>query len=454
MKASITHIPLTAAILGGLAGASFLSPPALAAPSAPPGPPQPAAAPMVAMDASAQDAVNRSVTVLTDDDGREVKVVLEDGEYTIWVDGEKVRSGDFSDAPRVMSIEKDGEAVAVLRRTGDAAYNVRFAGDEREVRERAARELRRSLSGLEGRERALTALRLQPGDDDEVRVIAEIAHEPKVMMGVTMEELPESLAAQLDLDAVGATLLTGVLDGLPAQKAGLRMHDVIVGVSGIDGASPADIRKRLRDLKPGDELKFRVLRSGRERDITLKLEAFNPEALGIAPNVVRRWGEDRSFPSGEEVAPKAPILEVEQYLRKMQESFEQQFDSDEFDAYFGELSRLLEDIEVQFEQEPGRFTFDVEIPGLQQKGAGAISIFPEGEVFSGEDFQVFIPGEDGEARAITIPRTPNPPGLPGHWRAESGTSVLTERMDAIDARLDRIESMLERLLHERGDDSH
>ncbi|MFZ9914264.1 MAG: hypothetical protein ACO3IB_02865, partial [Phycisphaerales bacterium] len=79
---------------------------------------------------------------------------------------------------------------------------------------------------------------------------------PKVMIGAGLGKVDEALAAHLGIDAGKATMLTTVLDGLPAQKAGLQRYDVLVSVNGSDEASPESIRAAMKDLSPGAKVKL------------------------------------------------------------------------------------------------------------------------------------------------------------------------------------------------------
>jgi membrane-associated protease RseP (regulator of RpoE activity) len=92
-------------------------------------------------------------------------------------------------------------------------------------------------------------------------------------LGVLLAPLPESLAEQVG--AEGGVMLGDVLAGSPAEKAGLRRHDIVTGADGsrIDGMDA--LRRAIQSKKPGDPIKLAV-RRGKE---TLEVEA----KLGEAP---------------------------------------------------------------------------------------------------------------------------------------------------------------------------
>ena len=103
---------------------------------------------------------------------------------------------------------------------------------------------------------------------------------PPVMLGVTMSNVGPELAAQLGVDPELATTITSLVDGLAAERDGLELFDVIVGVNGSEDGSNEAIRRALRAMEPGDTIELRVVRKGRARDIEITPDAYDPEALG------------------------------------------------------------------------------------------------------------------------------------------------------------------------------
>lgn len=90
-------------------------------------------------------------------------------------------------------------------------------------------------------------------------------------LGVSIGNVPEALAAQLDFDGDGILVLN-VVEGSPADRAGLQAHDVILSVDGdaVEGklGHAVDL---IKSREPGDEVEIVVLRAGREQSITVEL---------------------------------------------------------------------------------------------------------------------------------------------------------------------------------------
>src|SRR5690606_26410476 len=74
-------------------------------------------------------------------------------------------------------------------------------------------------------------------------------------IGVQVGSLPPSLAEHLDLDPARCVLVLSVTKGGPAAKAGLRAHDVLLGIGDGDTATDATLREAVAKAKPGDRLR-------------------------------------------------------------------------------------------------------------------------------------------------------------------------------------------------------
>ena len=105
---------------------------------------------------------------------------------------------------------------------------------------------------------------------------------PKVMLGITMDQPDETLAEQLHVDAEEVTVLLNVNEDTPAAKAGLQKHDIVVAIDGKSPASPQAIREALKDKEPGESVTMSVISGGKTKEVTVKLEAFDPRKLGGA----------------------------------------------------------------------------------------------------------------------------------------------------------------------------
>jgi Do/DeqQ family serine protease len=72
--------------------------------------------------------------------------------------------------------------------------------------------------------------------------------------GLSVEPLSSEAALQLNLSIPGGLLVTDVVSGSPAERAGLRRGDVIVEIGKKPVADPAAFFRALAQLKPGDRV--------------------------------------------------------------------------------------------------------------------------------------------------------------------------------------------------------
>ncbi len=98
------------------------------------------------------------------------------------------------------------------------------------------------------------------------------APKPKVMIGITMSE---------DEDGV---IVEHVYEGLPAEKAGLKEHDVIIEIEGQKGLDQKSFREALNKKDAGDKIHLKVRRDGKDQEVTVELQKFDAQKLGAGAN--------------------------------------------------------------------------------------------------------------------------------------------------------------------------
>lgn len=82
-------------------------------------------------------------------------------------------------------------------------------------------------------------------------------------LGVSLDALDPAMALAAGLDEPSGALVTRVVPGGPAQRAGLRRGDVIVSFDGSQVASAEALKWRAAEAGVGAEVSVRVLRAGR-----------------------------------------------------------------------------------------------------------------------------------------------------------------------------------------------
>jgi serine protease Do len=85
----------------------------------------------------------------------------------------------------------------------------------------------------------------------------------RAKLGVTVQGITPDLATSLGLSSTRGALVSGVEEGSPAAKAGLRQGDVITSYNGRNVEDSNQLRNSVASTKPGASVSLQVLRNGR-----------------------------------------------------------------------------------------------------------------------------------------------------------------------------------------------
>ena len=85
-------------------------------------------------------------------------------------------------------------------------------------------------------------------------------------IGISVDDLRPDLAKSLKLDeSIKAPIITNVMPGQPASKAGLQAYDVITEVNGKPVRTSLELIAQITAVAIGDKAKVKILRSGKEK---------------------------------------------------------------------------------------------------------------------------------------------------------------------------------------------
>ncbi|QNI31815.1 PDZ domain-containing protein [Alloacidobacterium dinghuense] len=100
---------------------------------------------------------------------------------------------------------------------------------------------------------------------------AYLAHSSQSYLGVNIRDIDNDRAAELKLKDVHGAEITTVDHDAPANKAGLKVHDVVLEMNGqrVEGAE--QLRRMLRETPPGHTVKFVISRDGQQQNISVEL---------------------------------------------------------------------------------------------------------------------------------------------------------------------------------------
>ncbi|MGE5763744.1 MAG: S1C family serine protease [Mycobacterium leprae] len=106
---------------------------------------------------------------------------------------------------------------------------------------------------------------------DVARQLLEKGRAEHAYLGVQLGEVTPQVAESLGLSAARGALVLDVINGGPADRAGLRPGDVVVAVDGAAVDTVEELQGALRRHRPGDRLTLRVVRDRKERDVQVTL---------------------------------------------------------------------------------------------------------------------------------------------------------------------------------------
>jgi S1-C subfamily serine protease len=96
-------------------------------------------------------------------------------------------------------------------------------------------------------------------------------------LGILYGDIDEDLASQFHLPVREGVIVTDVQRGSPAATGGLRPQDIITRINDTPVEIGGDLRRVLRGLKPGDEVRLAVVRppNGARTTVTVRLGRFS-----------------------------------------------------------------------------------------------------------------------------------------------------------------------------------
>jgi Do/DeqQ family serine protease len=105
-------------------------------------------------------------------------------------------------------------------------------------------------------------------------------------IGLTTQDLTAELAKSLAAGVSNGAVVVEVVKGSPAEKAGLRVGDVITAVNGRAIRGSSDLRNQIGLVAIGTEVEFKVLREGREQLFRTRVEALRAPQAGEVESMV------------------------------------------------------------------------------------------------------------------------------------------------------------------------
>ncbi|CAJ6095060.1 Outer membrane stress sensor protease DegQ, serine protease [Burkholderia pseudomallei] len=88
-------------------------------------------------------------------------------------------------------------------------------------------------------------------------------------IGVEPQDVTPEIAESFSLAQKSGTIVAGVLQGGPADKAGIKPGDILMSIDGEDITDTTKLLNVVAQIKPGTPAKVHVVRKGKELDVTV-----------------------------------------------------------------------------------------------------------------------------------------------------------------------------------------
>jgi serine protease Do len=138
-----------------------------------------------------------------------------------------------------------------------------------------------------------------PGNMAQYVAKALIAHGKveRGWLGVTIRDLTPELAKTVHVETLKGVLVVDVAKGGPAEKAGLKKDDVIIGYRANEVSGTNELRNEVAETAIGTEAKITVLRRGNKEELTVKIGSLEDATKILAASVKERLGVEVRSPN-------------------------------------------------------------------------------------------------------------------------------------------------------------
>ena len=110
-------------------------------------------------------------------------------------------------------------------------------------------------------------------------------------LGIGLVDLTPELRAHFGVPEDAGVMISSVEDGSPADKAGLKVGDVLTSLDGKDVESSWDLRSRVRDSKEGEQVAMQVWRDGKAQNLSATIALRERPELDMGPLLLGGDGE-------------------------------------------------------------------------------------------------------------------------------------------------------------------
>ena len=123
--------------------------------------------------------------------------------------------------------------------------------------------------------------------DSAARIIDQLLDDGRVSrgwLGVTIQNVTPDIAESLGMDEPNGAIVSSIVAGGPADRAGFERRDVVLTINGEPVEGSRELTRRIGDIAAGDDVRFGVLRDGDTITVRARLgDRPSEDELGNLP---------------------------------------------------------------------------------------------------------------------------------------------------------------------------
>lgn len=136
-------------------------------------------------------------------------------------------------------------------------------------------------------------------------------HVTRGKLGLVFQPVTDEIARAMKLDNANGALVAEVQSSGAAERAGIQSGDLITHVNGVEVQRSNDLPRMIAVLRPGTAVELTLLRAGKQRKITVILEALEPDENDVKADENRQMKETTRFGIAMQRRPDGSVMVTE-----------------------------------------------------------------------------------------------------------------------------------------------
>jgi membrane-associated protease RseP (regulator of RpoE activity) len=168
------------------------------------------------------------------------------------------------------------------------------------------------------KERKVVAYRVVDDGNGDVKVLPfDGKPVPRGYLGVGLTELTPELRTHFGAPEGAGVMVSKVEPGSPAEKAGIRVGDILTSIDGESIESGFEVRMKVRKAEEGAQVPIELWRDGKAQTLNVALEMRERPELDLAPMFFKKADGNRLMLLGDgDLGEKRIELPLDEILEK------------------------------------------------------------------------------------------------------------------------------------------